>query len=184
MQERQAVARLKRGDIGGLEWLVTHYQLQAVRAAFLVTHDRALAEQVVQDAFVRAYERIHQFDERRPFAPWFMRIVLNDAIKATQRQQRMVSLDNDETGNAEPRFQQLLADGDADPAVLVEAAEQRAAVWAALEQLSPSQRAAIVQRYYLDMSEAEMAAAVQRPVGTIKWRLHAARQRLRTLLIR
>lgn len=69
--EQQALARLKERDIGGLEFLVRRYQVQAVRAAYLVTRDRGLAEEVVQSAFLRAYERIEQFDARRPFRPWF-----------------------------------------------------------------------------------------------------------------
>jgi RNA polymerase sigma-70 factor, ECF subfamily len=57
MEESQAIARLKRGDIGGLEVLVRKYQAQATRTAFLIVRDRALAEDIVQAAFVRAYER-------------------------------------------------------------------------------------------------------------------------------
>jgi len=67
MEEQEAIARLKRGDISGLEALVRKYQVQAVRAAYLITHDRGLAEDIVQAAFLRAYERIGQFDAGRPF---------------------------------------------------------------------------------------------------------------------
>lgn len=64
--ERRAIARLKQGDIGGLEELVKSHQTRAMRAAYLIVRDRALAEDVVQDAFVRAYEKIAHFDESRP----------------------------------------------------------------------------------------------------------------------
>ena len=82
MEEQKAIARLKRGDISGLEALVRKYQVQAVRAAYLIIRDRALAEDIVQAAFLRAYERIGQFDAGRPFGPWFLRSVVNDAVKA------------------------------------------------------------------------------------------------------
>ncbi len=62
MDERAAVERLKGGDIGGLEWLVRRHHTRAVRAAYLIVRERTLAEDVVQSAFVRAYERIGQFD--------------------------------------------------------------------------------------------------------------------------
>lgn len=62
MEEREAVERLKRGDIGGLEALVARHHARAVGAAYLVSRDRALAENVAQGAFVRAYEKIHRFD--------------------------------------------------------------------------------------------------------------------------
>jgi RNA polymerase sigma-70 factor (ECF subfamily) len=171
VDEREAVARLQRGDIGGLEVLVRRYQLRAVRAAYGVTRDRALAEDVVQAAFIRAYERIDQFDPARPFGPWFLRAVLNDAIKVATRRERQVPIDALDESRAHQG-----------PDVGWEAAETAGEVWAALGALPPAQRAVLVQRYVLGLSEAEMAAAHARPPGTIKSRLHAARGRLRTLL--
>ena len=173
MNEKQAITRLKQGDLAGLEVLVRSYQLQAIRAASLITGDRSLAEDIVQNAFLRAAERIGQFDAERPFGPWFLRSVVHDAIKAAQRQKRQVSLDDEQDG--EPLD---LADPAPLPEELVEAEETRRAVWRALEQLPPNQRATIVLRYYLDMSEDEMTEELNNPAGTIKWWLHIARQRL------
>jgi len=181
MDEQEAIARLKRGDIGGLEALVRKYQVQAVRAAYLITRDRALAEDIMQEAFLRAYERIDQFDAGRPFGPWFLRSVVNDAVKAAAHRERHVSLESGSEGD-EASLADLLADPSPGPADLVEAAETRQAVWAALGRLPPAQRAAIVLRYYLGLSEAEMADELACPPGTVKWRLHAARRRLRRLL--
>jgi RNA polymerase sigma-70 factor (ECF subfamily) len=181
MEEQEAIARLKRGDIGGLEALVRKYQVQAVRTAYLIIRDRALAEDIVQAAFLRAYERINQFDAGRPFGPWFLRSVANDAIKAAARRERRVSLEAASEGE-ETSLADLLADPGPGPDDLVEAAEIRRTVWAALGKLPPTQRAAIVLRYYLDLSEAEMADELACPPGTVKWRLHTARKRLRTLL--
>lgn len=150
-----------------------------MRAAYLIV--RVLAEDVAQGAFVRVYERVGQFDEGRPFGPWFMRIVVNDAIKATSRRERTVSFDG---GNGDPgeALAARLADPGAGPQELAEDEETRRRVWAALEELPPAQRAAVVQRYYLGMSEAEMAGSGASPPGTIKWRLHAARKRLAKIL--
>ncbi len=177
MDERAAVDRLKGGDIGGLETLVRTHQTRAVRAAYLIVRDRPLTEDVVQSAFVKAYEKIGSFDIRRPFAPWFMKIVVNDAIKAAKRHKRTVPLQN---RDEEPDTQ--LTDTALGPQELAEASEDGRRVWAALEELPPVQRAAIVQRYYLGMSEAEMAKSGMSPPGTIKWRLHAARKSLAKLL--
>lgn len=180
MEEAEAIAQLKQGDIGGLEVLVRRHQVQAVRTAFLVTRDRAMAEDIVQAAFVRAYERIEQFDTGRPFGPWFLRSVVNDAIKAASRRERWVSLEA--SNGAQTVLADLLADPNPGPADLVEAADIRRAVWEALGMLPPTQRAATVLRYYLGLSEAEMVVELTCPQGTVKWRLHAARKRLRTLL--
>jgi len=177
MNEHKAIARLKRGDIGGLETLVQTYQVRAVRAAALITHDRALAEDLVQAAFIRAYERIHQFDDARPFGPWFLRSVVNDAVKAASRRRPLTSLDL--TPADDPL---ALADPLPGPEELLERAETEQAIVEALALLPPEQRAAVVLRYYLGLSDAEIAAQQACPPGTIKWRLHAARDRLRGLL--
>ncbi len=88
MDERRAIERLKEVDPGGLEVLVKSHQVRAVRAAYLICRDRPLAEDVVQSAFVKAYERIGTFEAGRPFGPWFTRMVVNDAIKAASRRER------------------------------------------------------------------------------------------------
>ena len=175
MDERGAIRRLKSGDPGGLERLVESHQVRAVRAAYLVCRDRPLAEDVVQNAFVKSYERIGTFDEGRPFGPWFMKIVVNDAIKAAARRERTTRYEG-----VSPDV--LLEDPSAGPHELLEEAEEQRRVWAALAKLPPAQRAVIVQRYYLGMTEAEMAGSGKAPPGTIKWRLHAARKRLSGLL--
>ncbi len=172
MDDSDAIARLKQADIGGLEHLVAGYQVQAVRVAYLITHDRALAEDIVQSSFLHLIARIQQFDASRPFAPWFIRCVVNDTLKAMRRQRRNLPLDS---------FA-LLTSAAPSPDELATAGETNAAIWATLGSLNADQRAAIVLRYYVGMSEAEMAAHLAVPPGTVKWRLHAARERLRTLL--
>ncbi|HEX2912324.1 MAG TPA: sigma-70 family RNA polymerase sigma factor [Chloroflexia bacterium] len=174
--EKEAIRRLKEGDIGGLETLVRLYQLKAVRAAYLITHDRGLAEDLTQAAFVRAYERIAQFDDSRPFGPWFLRSVINDALKAVSRVTPGVSL---ESPGTEALF---LEDSRPGPEEMHEQAEIRHTIGEALNSLSPALRTAVVLRYYLGFSEAEVARQLDCPPGTIKWRLHTARERLQELL--
>jgi len=154
------------------------YHTRAVRAADLIVRDTALAEDVVQSAFVRAYERIGQFDSRRPFGPWFMRVVVNDAVKAVSRGEPKVSFYEKGAEDLLAR----LADPGGGPHEMAEEAETRRRVWRAMGELPPTQRAVIVQRYYLGMSEAEMAQSSESPPGTIKSRLHAARKALSKLL--
>lgn len=178
--EEHALEQLRDRDIGGLEFLVRRYQVQAVRAAFLITRDRGLAEDVVQGAFLRAYERIDQFDAARPFRPWFFRIVVNDAIKAASRAKRQVS--SDVEGERAWAVVESLVDNDPQPDIAAEQSELRDAVRRALEQLSPAQRAAVVAKYYLGLTDAEVARRTGRAPGTVKWLLHAARGRLKTLL--
>lgn len=177
MNELEAIDALLRNDIHGLAFLVHRYQVKAVRAAFLITHDEGIAEEVVQNAFLRVAERIEQFDRRRPFAPWFMRIVVNDAVKVVQRGPSWLSM---EAGDG--AFQTQLKSRLPSPEEAVSRMELNEAVWDALTKLTPKQRAAVVMRYYLDMSEAEMAEQMEIAPGTVKWRLHSARERLRQML--
>jgi len=178
MDEKQAIQRLKQGDIHGLEFLVNRFQLRAVRTAYLVTREPALAEDIVQDAFIRVHRSIHSFDESRPFEPWFLRSVVNESVKRLQQSARQVQVGEDADASL---FAELV--------VRVQSVEERVEsievqnqIWDAMQKLSPRQRAVIVQRYFLEMSEKEMAAESGAAVGTIKWLLYAARDRLRFLL--
>ncbi|MEM3460109.1 MAG: sigma-70 family RNA polymerase sigma factor [Candidatus Micrarchaeaceae archaeon] len=181
MQEFEAIARLKQGDISGLESLVKIYQLRALRVAYLIVRDYDLAEDVVQDAFLRAYERINQFDVKRPFGPWFFRIVINIARRTAVQQERHIHLDN-ASANEETALDEILADLKSDPEVMVEQLDLQRAVWTALGRLPPTQRTAIIQRYYLDMPEKDIATHSETPLGTLKWRLHTAHEKLRIWL--
>ena len=175
MQESEAISRLKRGDISGLESLVQLYQVQALQVAYLTTRNYALAEDVVQASFLRAYERIAQFDSKRPFGPWFLRSVINNALTSVTGRQGLsletASSELMELSSTDPGLQEML-----------EAAETREEILEALGSLSPVQRAAIVMHYYLDWSHAEVSQKLSVPEGTVRRRLHDARQRLRRLL--
>jgi RNA polymerase sigma-70 factor, ECF subfamily len=176
MDDLQAIRQLKKGDIGGLESLVIRYQVKALRAAFLITRDEQIAEDVVQETFVRVFKRIHRFDENRPFAPYLMQSVVNATLdmarKASKREQSFGELES---------VERLIAS-----AITVEGQVEFNAlkrdILSSLDRLSARQRAAIVMRYYLEMSEKEMSESLNAAPGTVKWLLNAARERLRRLL--
>ena len=180
MDETKAIQRLKQGDISGLEYLVARHQVKAVRTAYLITRDLGLAEDIVQDSFIQVFRAIRGFDETRSFEPWFLRSVVNAAVKTMQRSARHVQVgeDADESLLAElaARVESVEAQ--------VESIEVQNQIWDAMQKLSPRQRAVVVQRYFLEMSEKEMAEDAGSSVGTIKWMLNAARERLRGLLER
>lgn len=179
MDDLQAILRLKKGDINGLDTLITRYQVRAVRVAYLITQDAELAKDVVQDVYLSVYRSIRTFDTTRPFAPWLMRSVVNAAVKAVRRQRQHDSLDEpDDTTD----WNDQLADPAADPDEHLDTAATEQWIWEALASLTPERRAVIVLRFYLEMSEAEMAEQLEIPVGTVKSRLHAAKKQLREQL--
>lgn len=181
MEDTLAISRLKQGNIAGLESLVQKYQAQAVNTAYMIVFERSLAEEIVQSAFVRVAEKIGQFDESRPFAPWFYRIVTNEAVRVSKQQRRLMPLevDSDEKALA---LAKILADPQPQPEKLVEFREAQQVLMSALRQLQPEQRAVVVMRYYLEMSEADMSARLERPLSTIKWWLRSAREHLQKRL--
>lgn len=178
MDEQQAIQRLKNGDISGLEFMVARYQVKAVRTAFLITRDPNMAEDIVQDSFIQAFRAMRGFDATRPFEPWFLRSVVNASVKTIQRSARQVQF-GEEAG--ETVLAELAARVESVESQ-VESSVVQSQLWDAMQKLSPRQRAVIVQRYFLEMSEAEMAKDAGSAAGTIKWLLNAARKRLRGLL--
>lgn len=152
---------LIRGALAGseadLEELFRRFWPRAYRAAYLIVHDHAAAEDIAQEAFVRAVRHLDQFDRRRPFAPWLGAIVVNRAIDwARARTARHENLNE----SIEPT-----ATRDS-PA---EAYSQE--VLAALAALSPEHRAVVVLRYVLEYTPGEIARALELPRGTVNSRL-------------
>jgi RNA polymerase sigma-70 factor, ECF subfamily len=178
MDDLQAIRRLKNGDIGGLEILVTRYQKKAVQTAYLITHDEQLAEDIAQETFVRLYQSIRHFDESRPIGPYLLRSVANTALNAIEKTSRWIQFGS---GTNVQQLAELLTGADS-VEDQVEYVRLKQEVSFALAALPPRQRTAIVQRYYLGMSEKEMAASLSAAPGTVKWLLSNARDLLRSLL--
>jgi len=149
-----------------------------VRTAYLITRDPGLAEDVVQDCFIHAYRAIQGFNATRAFEPWFLRSVVNASVKIMQRSARQVEVGDE----ADESVLTELATRVESVESQVESIEVQNQIWDVMQKLSPRQRAVIVQRYFLGMSEREMAQDSGSAVGTVKWMLNAARERLRGLL--
>ncbi len=181
MDDKTAISQIKKGELSGLEALVRRYQIRAVHAAFLILQDRSLAEDTVQNAFLKVIDKIHQFNEELPFAPWFFRIVVNDAVKTAQKQRRLYSLE-EEPDEESKTLARWLVDPHPTPEEQAETDESEDCLHKAILQISPEQRSVVVMRYYLDMDAKEMSTRLKRPISTIKWWLRAARKQLAELL--
>jgi len=180
MDEGRAVELLKGGNLSGLESLVRLYYFKAVRISFLIVQDSDLAEDIIQNSFIHANEKISQLTSDH-FGPWFLRSVVNASIKAARNQKRHVSIEASDN-EADQFFMEWLVDQRPSPEEMVETEDLRQSVWQALSQLTPDQRAAVVMKYVLEMTEVEITHKLNAPLSTIKWRLFAAREKLRKLL--
>ena len=175
LDERELVARAQRGDADAYEELVRAYQGIAFRTAYVLAGSAADAEEAAQDGFVKAYRALWRFRAGAPFKPWLLRIVANEARNRRRSSGRRTALAlraaQVPSGEAAPSPEAVLLD-----------AERRGQLLAALERLSESDREAIACRYFLDLSEAETAAALGVRPGTVKSRLSRALDRLRAEL--
>lgn len=184
-EEIEAIVQLKRGDVRGLEVLVRKYQLEGVRIANAITKDLGLAEEIVQEAFLRVYRCIDQFDDSRPFKSWFLRIIVNDSLKLLTYQNRFVPLEK--TGDCDnSNLVDILAEGKLwfEQEEFSETHENARILQEMMNNLTPEQRAVLELKYYLDMADEEIALVVQIPLGTVKSRLHSAKLMLRSMLDR
>jgi RNA polymerase sigma-70 factor (ECF subfamily) len=151
--ERASVRAAQRGSASGIEALFRLHWPRAFRAAYLVVHDAAAAEDIAQEAFLAAIRNLDRFDRSRPFGPWLHRIAVNRAIDWTRVRQL--------------RNESELVDGAADEP---EEPLDRSLL-AALAALPPEHRAVIVLRHLLGYTPGEIAELLGLPRGTVNSRL-------------
>jgi RNA polymerase sigma-70 factor (ECF subfamily) len=156
--EGALVRAAQGGSAPAMEELFRRHWARAHRAAFLVIHDAAAAEDVAQEAFLAAVRALHRFDRRRPFGPWLHRIVVNRAIDYARAREVRREVPEDAVAEA-------AAGGGFD------GASPSDDVLGALAALAPDQRAVIVMRHLLDFTPGEIAAALELPRGTVNSRL-------------
>ena len=152
--ERAQVRGAQQGSVSDLEALFRNHWPRAYRAAYLVTHDAAAAEDIAQESFLAAIRALDSFDRRRPFGPWLHRIVVNRAIDWTRAR----------------RFRSEVELTETIPAASAAAAPGDDAL-AALARLAPEHRGVIVMRYLLEFTPGEIAEALDLPRGTVNSRL-------------
>jgi RNA polymerase sigma-70 factor (ECF subfamily) len=174
--DEELVDRARRGDADAYEQLVHGYQGLAHRVAYLITGEAAEAEDAAQEAFVKAYYALNRFKKGAAFRPWLLTIVANEARNRRRSEGRRAGL--------ALRAAKEHPSGDAAPspeAVALEHERHRALV-DALNSLRDADREIVAYRYFLELSEAEMAAALGCAKGTVKSRLSRAMGRLRRVL--
>jgi RNA polymerase sigma factor (sigma-70 family) len=171
--ELDLVARAKRGDADAYESLLRLHEHVAFRTAYAIVGSAADAEEVAQEAFVKAYNALPRFRFGAPFRPWLLRIVANEARNRRRTLGRRAGL-------------LLRAADDAasgDPARSPEAelvdAESRAELFAAVNRLREEERLAIVARFFIGLTDEETAAALGVRRGAVKMRVFRALNRLR-----
>jgi RNA polymerase sigma-70 factor, ECF subfamily len=153
-EERALVRGAQAGSLDDLEALFRVHWPRAFRAAYLVTHDAAAAEDIAQESLLAALRALDRFDRRRPFGPWLHRIVVNRAIDWTRARKLRSEVElPDSLPASEP------------------SRPPRDDILAALGRLAPEHRAVVVMRYLLELTPGEIAEALDLPRGTVNSRL-------------
>ena len=177
LEEHELVERARGGDAGAYAALVRGHQEIAFRTAYLITGNAADAEDAAQEGFVKAHRALGRFRPGEPLRPWLLTIVANEARNRRRAAGRRTALtlraagEEHHPGGAAPS-----------PEAALLAGERRAALLAALGRLRDDDRLVIGCRYLLELSEAETAAALGVPQGTVKSRLSRSLARLRAEL--
>lgn len=159
---------------------------RAYNLAYRLLGNRAEAEDVAQDAFVRAWHSFAQYDRARPFESWLMRIVTNLVIDRRRRQKRVniCSLDAPAASGTDGSSMLLeLPDSSREPESLLMAGTYEESLQQALSLLPPRYREPVLLADVEELSYEEIAALLNCPVGTVRSRIHRARLMLRDTLM-
>jgi RNA polymerase sigma-70 factor (ECF subfamily) len=168
------VARARMGDVEAFGALVTRHQQAALRTAFAIGGSESEADDITQEAFVKAFRALPRFQEGRPLRPWLLRIVANEARnrRRSRGRRERLTVRAAAVGGHQPGSPEELALSEVSALTLR----------SALARLDERDRTVIALRYFAGLSEAETAAALDVPAGTVKSRLSRALDRLRDQL--
>ncbi|HSR47244.1 MAG TPA: sigma-70 family RNA polymerase sigma factor [Anaerolineales bacterium] len=174
--DRLLVEQTRGGQIDAFGELVRRYQTSVFNVCYRLLGDPAEAEDLTQDAFLRAYRRLESYDVDRPFGPWMRRVAANLCLNAMQRREPpTVQIDEefDQAEDEEPRMPEA--------ALVRRASAER--VRSALHALPPHYRMVIELRHYQEMRYDDIAAELGLTLAEVKTRLYRARRAIANLLV-
>ena len=177
LQEQRLISAVKGGDKEAARALIEHYQQRLFAFVWRVLPNHQDAEDVCQEAFLRAITSIESFDPTYRFSTWLFTIAYRLALNSLRRKSRNVE--------GEVDFSAFASSGEPAPEELAESEEARRlkdAVWRAVDRLSRAQRMAVTLFYREDHNCQEIAAVMDVPVATVKSHLHRGRAKLKELL--
>ena len=178
--DQQFITECLRGNASSFGELVRRYQDRLFHSIFRMVNNAEDAHDVVQEAFLSAYQSLDSFKGDSLFFTWLYRIAVNTAISLKRKQRVVISIDA--VRNGEPLIEPSDPSEVNRPGHALEQAEQETRVHQALSRLSPEHRAVLVMKDMEGQKYEDMADVLGVPIGTIRSRLHRARLELREIL--
>lgn len=176
LKDEEVVARVLSGETALFEILMRRYNQRLYRVSRIILRDDAEAEDVMQDAYVRAYQHLHQFAGKAAFSTWLTRIAIHEALARKRRRGRQEELDalpmNGESMS-------IMKSSDPNPEAATANSQARELLEQAIERLPENYRTVVVMREVEDLSVAETAASLGVTEAVVKTRLHRAHAMLR-----
>jgi len=174
----ELVARAKLGDSAAFDELVRKYRGRVYSLALHLTGDASDADDITQDAFLKAYHKLAEFEGRSEFFTWIYRITLHRALNAKRDQRRRWAVSMDD-----PRLVAAVAvDAAGDPERAVQLRDRYRALLEAFDRLSPLLKTTVVLTTLQGLSYKEAAVVLDTTEGTVAWRIHEARRRMSAYL--
>jgi len=163
--DRDLILRARRGETEAFGELVTRYQTNVFNVCYRILRERAEAEDLAQETFMRAYDRLHTFDLEREFGPWVRRIAANLCLNHLESQKVTAPLDEERDADSSLR-----------PEKQVEVKERSEQVRSALASLPAHYRVVVELRHYQELSYDEIASELNLPLSDVKSHLFRARK--------
>ncbi len=167
LSERQILEAVQKGDKEAYGVIVNRYMQSAYYIALGFVHNQQDALDVSQDAFIKAFRKIKMFDTSKPFFPWFYRLMRNLCIDHLKRKQRTREIPLDDV--------RILSAREEDK-------DLKKTLWKGIEELPFEQREVVILRYFRQLSYAEIAELIGKPLGTVMSSLFYAKKRLKGIL--
>jgi RNA polymerase sigma-70 factor, ECF subfamily len=165
--DRDLILRARRGEAEAYGELVMRHQTSVFNVCYRILHERAEAEDMAQETFIRAHSRLESFDLERPFGPWIRRVAANVCLNRLEIYKATGKLDDERD-----------ADEDGRPEAVYEVRERSEQIRRALASLPAAYRAVIELRHYQEMSYDEIAVELKIPLSDVKSNLFRARKLL------
>ncbi|HLR81051.1 MAG TPA: RNA polymerase sigma factor SigW [Bacillota bacterium] len=179
---REKIKQVKRGDQSAFEDVVSFFQHKIYQHCFRMLGNAHEAEDMAQEAFIRAYVNIHSYDENRKFSTWLYRIATNLTIDRIRKRKPDYFLDAELKGTDGLNMYSQLAADERLPEEEVQNLELQNYIQEEIAALSPKYRTVIMLRYLEEFSLREISEILDIPLGTVKTRIHRGREALRKKL--